>query len=217
MDGSIVSGPLAAAKPVSVAIGGLEPIVLLGLVSALRSDPNLQILGVGLHGPSLHDVIARHAPRVLVVDDKVEDSLLERLASREPPTRVVVVAYRPTRTEGLKMLGAGATCLAQSVSSAEIVAAVHHAAGGGRRFISADGDRIEPQYPTNACLLTPREAEVLTHRSQGASYAQVALAMGITVETVKKHAAGIRRKLGVRSTRELIGTPMPPVVGELGC
>jgi DNA-binding NarL/FixJ family response regulator len=198
---------------VTVAVGRLDPLVLLGLIATLCGDPCVRILAADLTAASLERAVAQQAPRVVILNEAVEHSLLGRLTSREPPIGVVVLAHDPTRAYGMQVLGVGATCVAQNASSAEILAAVRLAAQGERRFLSADGHRVEPRYPSNARLLTPREREVLRHRSRGASYAQIALAMGISVETVKKHAAGIRRKLGVHSTRELIGTPMsaPPV------
>lgn len=51
--------------------------------------------------------------------------------------------------------------------------------------------------------LTPRELEVLRHVSREASYGEIALAMGIQVETVRKHTASIRKKLDVKELRDL--------------
>ncbi len=51
--------------------------------------------------------------------------------------------------------------------------------------------------------LTRREAEVLPLLQQGRSNAQIALALGVGVETVRTHARNVYRKLGVRTRREL--------------
>lgn len=53
-------------------------------------------------------------------------------------------------------------------------------------------------------LLTRREVEVLEHLRQGRSNHQIALALFISVETVRTHVAHIRSKLGVRSRGELV-------------
>ena len=48
-----------------------------------------------------------------------------------------------------------------------------------------------------ASPLTPREKEVLRQLAQGITYRQIALQLGITAETVKKHLKNIYRKLNV--------------------
>ena len=53
-------------------------------------------------------------------------------------------------------------------------------------------------------LLTRREAEVLPLLAQGATNRQIAVALGIGVETVRTHARNIYRKLGVSSRSELV-------------
>jgi DNA-binding CsgD family transcriptional regulator len=68
---------------------------------------------------------------------------------------------------------------------------------------------VERRYPTNAASLTPRETEVFECLSRGESHAEAARTLQIGVETARKHAAHIYRKLGVRSKRQLVGMPVP--------
>jgi hypothetical protein len=49
---------------------------------------------------------------------------------------------------------------------------------------------------------------------QGSSNAQIALALGVGVETVRTHARNIYRKLGVSSRRELEKLPPRPSLQE---
>jgi len=62
---------------------------------------------------------------------------------------------------------------------------------------------VSKQPPTD--LLTEREVEILKHLNQPTPYAMIALALEISVETVRKHSANIRQKLKVQSRRDLIG------------
>jgi DNA-binding CsgD family transcriptional regulator len=57
--------------------------------------------------------------------------------------------------------------------------------------------------PTGPEVLTPREADVLELLQQGRSNAEIALALGVGVETVRTHARNIYRKLGVKTRRDL--------------
>jgi DNA-binding CsgD family transcriptional regulator/transcriptional regulator with XRE-family HTH domain len=58
-------------------------------------------------------------------------------------------------------------------------------------------------------LLTTRQIEVLGHLSRGRRYSEIAATLCIDVETVRTHAKHIRRKLGVRKSRELDGIYVP--------
>jgi DNA-binding CsgD family transcriptional regulator len=67
--------------------------------------------------------------------------------------------------------------------------------------------------------LTPREREVLAGLSQGKSYGQIGAELFIELETVRTHARRVRRKLGVASSRELLGWAAaegtPPASGHI--
>jgi len=56
-------------------------------------------------------------------------------------------------------------------------------------------------------LLTRREADVLHLLRQGHSNPRIALELDIGVETVRSHARGVYRKLGVSSRRALVALP----------
>jgi two-component system, LuxR family, response regulator FixJ len=52
--------------------------------------------------------------------------------------------------------------------------------------------------------LTPREREILTQCICGASSKEVGRVLGISPRTVEDHRARIMRKLGVKSTVEMV-------------
>ncbi len=74
---------------------------------------------------------------------------------------------------------------------------------------TAATDARRPSEP-----LTPRENDVLLRLSEGKGYGQIAAELVIELETVRTHARRIRRKLGVASSRELHGCPVPGREGD---
>jgi DNA-binding NarL/FixJ family response regulator len=182
----------------------------------LAGDMHVRVLAREVDDDALEFVLARHSPAVAIVDESFKLALLERLTHRHPATSVAVFAYSPTPPHGLQYLACGLSCLAQGASAASVRDAVHAIAEGNRLFIAADGHHVERRPPDAAPSLTARETEVLRHLSKDARYAEIAQALRISPETVRSHAASIRRKLNAGSRRELIGTPVPtaPVVGD---
>ena len=99
---------------------------------------------------------------------------VNQLHAAHPGTRLLVLANRPTPSECNQMLAFGATaCLSKETKARDIL------------------------------KLTPREADVLGHLQAGRSNAEIALALSVSVETVRTHRRNIYRKLGVRTRREL--------------
>lgn len=69
------------------------------------------------------------------------------------------------------------------------------------------GVRVEPRILGDVSSLTPREAEVLEGLGRDESNAEIALASGIGVETVRTYVARVLRKLNVPSRLDLVGVP----------
>lgn len=195
-------------RTVTAVVGRFDPLVGHGLAHVLNGDPRVRVIASGLEHAELERTVVDHAPGIVVLDETAEPFALPRLRSLQPATGVIVIAHHPSREYGMSLLTSGATCLARSASEADILVAIHFTAQGGRLFVSADGERAERRYPSDARHLTPRETEILEHLSLGRSNPEIARALQIGVETVHTHVAHIRQKLKVQSKRDLIGIPV---------
>jgi DNA-binding NarL/FixJ family response regulator len=196
---------------VTVVLGCFDPLVGRGLKQLLSEDQELLVIGADLDRAALEHAGASQAPQVAILDEAVaaHPTVLERLKATHPTIGIVVLAHLPTVAYAMRLLAAGASCLAKDVSAAEILAAVHIVADGRRVFADVDGHLVERSYPAAVASLTPREVEVLEFLSRGQSHAEIAHALQLGVETIRTHAAHIRGKLGVRNKRELIGLSLP--------
>jgi DNA-binding NarL/FixJ family response regulator len=199
---------------VVVVVGSFAPIVVHGLAALLVPVHRVHIVESSLKHDVLEPALVGCAPRVAILDETAERAVIARLRAILPATGFLVLARNPTRTHGVQLLVAGAACLAHNVSTRDIVAAVRLAAQGGRVFVAADGERVEWRESIDTGPLTPRETEVLELLSEDRSYAEIALRLEVRFETVRTHAARIRRKLGVSHRHELRGalvTTSPPM------
>jgi DNA-binding CsgD family transcriptional regulator len=105
----------------------------------------------------------------------------------------------------MRLLAAGAICIAKDASAAEIIDTIHRAANSEIPHFGANGAVAGERYFTGLLSLTPRELEVLGCLSDGQTHKQIADALQISLETARTHTERIRRKLAVRTNRELIG------------
>lgn len=204
-----VGEPANAAERITVVLGRFDALLGHGLTQMLQEDPSLRIIGADLDRPALEHTVAEQAPRVAILDETtvIESSTLERLRAAQSAIGIIVLAHLPTIAYGMRLFAGGASCVAKEAPAADILVAVHIAADGRRVFVADDGHLVERSTPV-AAGLTPREVEVLEYLSRGRSHTEIANALRLSVETVRTHSAHIRRKLGVRNKRELIGLPI---------
>ena len=190
-------------------LGRFEDLISRGLRVLLEEDDNLEIVAVGVELEAMSAVLAEHSPKVAVVNYGSLRSPIEvsHLHQEHPETRLLILASRPTAAECNQMLAFGATaCLSKETEARDILTAVH-LASRGLHVLPKNGAGATPLMGPE--LLTPREADVLDHLRQGRANAEIALALHISVETVRTHRRNIYRKLGVRTRRELAGLQTP--------
>jgi len=191
-------------EPISIVIGRFEDLIASGLRSLIAEDGNIELLASDVELDALEATLSEHEPKVAIINFGSLRTPVEvnRLHAGHPETRLLVLANRPTPSECNQMLAFGATaCLSKETEARDILNAIHLASRGLHVLPRTTTDfAAEPLGPE---LLTPREADVLEHLQAGRSNAEIALALSVSVETVRTHRRNIYRKLGVRTRREL--------------
>src|SRR4051794_8492417 len=190
--------------PITVLMGRFEDLVSSGLRALVTDDEHLRLVAHDVELDAMGAAIAEHDPRVAILNFGSLRTPVEvhQLHSAHPETRLLVLANRPTPTECNQMLAFGATaCLSKETQARDILNAIH-LASRGLHVLPRTASAFTPE-PMGPELLTPREADVLEHLQAGRSNAEIALALSVSVETVRTHRRNIYRKLGVRTRREL--------------
>ena len=204
------------AEPITVAVARFEDLVAQGLRGVIGSAPNLEIVAGDVEHDRLGVVLRAHRPRVAILDVDALANLAEigQLSREHPDTRLVLLVTHPTTTECAQALAFGASAyLGRDAQARDVVTAIHLASRGLQLMPRGTADS-GPRASLGSQLLTGREAEVLPMLQQGRSNAQIAVALGVGVETVRTHARNIYRKLGVSSRRELVVLPPQAALHE---
>jgi DNA-binding NarL/FixJ family response regulator len=190
--------------PVKLVVGRFEDLIARGLRSLLAEDPNIEVVATDVEVEKLDALLTEHEPTVALINFGSLRTPVEvnRLRLAHPETRLLVLANRPTPSECSQMLAFGATaCLSKETQARDILNAIHLASRGLHVLPRTDSDAGSESLGPE--LLTPREADVLEHLRAGRSNAEIALALSVSVETIRTHRRNIYRKLGVRTRREL--------------
>jgi DNA-binding NarL/FixJ family response regulator len=197
--------------PITVVLAHFDDLFAGGLLKLIQSDPSLLVVAADVQHRRIGVVLRAHRPDVAILDFGALAKLAEvrELNSSYPTTRLVLLGHEPAPVECAQALAFGASaCLGGDTQSRDVINAIHLASRGLQvipRALAGSGAPVGP----GVGLLTKREAEVLPLLQQSHSNAQIALALGVGVETVRTHARNIYRKLGVRTRRELASPSAP--------
>jgi DNA-binding NarL/FixJ family response regulator len=191
-------------RTVTVLLARFEDLVAAGLRSLIGEDAHLQIVTTDVDVDGLDRAIAEHRPRVAILNfgSLRAPAEIRRLSAGYPQTRLVVLANHPTPGECAQLLALGATaCLGKEVEGRDVLNTIHLASRG--LHVLPHDTHATATTPLLPDVLTPREADVLDQLQLGRSNSEIALALSVSVETVRTHARSVFRKLGVKGRREL--------------
>ncbi|WP_282695256.1 response regulator transcription factor [Streptomyces sp. CC208A] len=192
-----------------------DPLVRAGLTLMLGGDESLRIVGEGSDGREVPDLVARLAPDVVLMDLRMPhiDGLTatERLRARPGAPEVIVLTTFHADEQVLRALRAGAAgFVLKDTPPAEIVAAVRKVAAGEpvlspavtRQLMRHVAGRPETRHRRTAAAerlagLTEREREVALAVGRGASNAEIAARLYMSVPTVKTHVSRLLARLGL--------------------
>jgi DNA-binding NarL/FixJ family response regulator len=209
--GSSASQPTTA---VTIVVARFDDLFARGLRELIGGDVSLTIVAQDIEQSRIGVVLAAHHPNVAILDAGALAKLADvrELTLRHPSTCLVLLGDDLSDVECAQLLAFGASaCLGRDTQARDVLNAIH---------LAARGLQVAPRASSGAArslaaghLLTRREAEVLPLLAQGQTNRQIALALGVGLETVRTHARNIYRKLGVSSRAELVSpsvSPPPP-------
>jgi DNA-binding NarL/FixJ family response regulator len=189
-------------------------IVQEALVALLRTRSDLQIVGAA---PSIREtmpLLDSARPDILLLDLSLEDGsgleLARTLYRSRSRTRVLVMTGFGDRFAAKEAMAAGvAGYLLKTQSAADLFAAIDVIRQGGRYVaptIAAQlsADELTPQDTSPLESLSHRESEIFRLLVAGTSSKELAQRLFISVKTVETHRTNIARKLGVRSSVDLV-------------
>jgi len=201
--------------PIRVMLVDDDPLVRSGLRMMLSGVPAIDVVAEAGDGREVLGAVDRHRPDVLLMDirmPQLDGIAATRLVRGQPdPPAVVVLTTFDADELVLRALQAGAAgFLLKDTPPAEIVRAIELVHAGEsmlspaitRRLIAlvaGDGDAGARRDDARARLaaLTEREREVALAVGRGASNADIAAELHMSVATVKAHVSRLLSKLEV--------------------
>jgi len=194
--------------PISVLLVDDHALVRQGFRRMLEDDPRITVVGEAGDGPEAIAAALEKKPDVIVMDYALPSMngalAAQRILAALPDTAILMLSMHPEPVYVRRCLEAGARgYLLKNAMDLELVDAVKKLMRGERvldpRLAITAGDEAEP-LP----VLTPRELEVLQLIVYGKSNKDIAVVLGLSVNTVAVHRARIMQAFGLHNAAELV-------------
>ena len=158
--------------------------------------------------------ISQYHPDVILLDVRLEEgdglSALGRIKIAHPQMPVLMLSSFDNPTYIARSVALGASgYLLKNASRDTILEAIRKVAVGENAWTRQELRRVTGALATPRLAadievpLTRRESEVLEQLSHGLTNKEIALALGISYETVKEHVQHILRKVGVNDRTQV--------------
>lgn len=187
-----------------------HPVFRDGLAALLGSLPDMEVVGLAADAEQALEVVRGAGVDVVLMDLNLPEisgvEATERLAALPQPPAVLVVTMVDDDDTVVAALRAGARgYVLKGATGDEIAAAVRTVAAGGAVFgagvaaqVLALTSSVAPAGDAaDLTGLTDREREVVALIAEGASNAQIARSLGLSLKTVQNYVSRILDKLQV--------------------
>jgi DNA-binding NarL/FixJ family response regulator len=186
-------------SPIRILVVDDHFMVRLGLIGAISTEPDIEIVGEASNGADALECFQRLRPDITLMDGILPDihgvEVTRRILEIAPEARVIMVSINETAEDIHRAMDAGARgYMPKSSEKDAIVAAIRKVAAGGR-FLSPEFVKRLAERDLMP-LLSPRETDVLRLIAQGLANKQIAGELALGEATVKTHVRHILEKLG---------------------
>lgn len=215
--GLLCQAEAVTSEKVRVVVGDDHPMFREGVVRALVSSGEIDVVAEAEDGLEALALIREHGPQVALLDYRMPGmdgaEVAAAVTRDELPTRVLLVSAHDESAIVYKALQEGAAgFLPKESTRSELVAAVVKCAKGkdviapelAAGLASEIRRRNEPDVPA----LSPREREVLKMIAAGSSIPAMAKELFLAPSTVKTHVARLYEKLGVSDRAAAVAEAM---------
>lgn len=204
-------------EKVRVVVGDDHPMFRDGVVRALVSSGQIEVVAEADDGMTALAAIRSYTPQVALLDYRMPGmdgaEVAAAVVRDELPTRVLIVSAHDESAIVYQALQNGAAgFLPKESTRSELVAAVLDCAKGrdvvAPQLAAGLAGEIRKRAETDGPVLSPREREVLNLIASGISIPAMAKQLYLAPSTVKTHVQRLYEKLGVNDRGAAVAEAM---------
>lgn len=209
-----ISGNDDQSSRLRVAVVDDHPIIRSAVRALLESEPEFEWVGEAESVEGARDLLVQTKPDAVVLDlwlggnDGIE--MIKCLRPLVPGTALLCYTMNDASLYGERAIRAGAAgFLSKKEPQDELLVALRTVCRGGRYMNKALMNAVLDGLATGRAVeghesLTDREIQVLRLLGMALSNPEIATQLGLGLKTINTHRENIKRKLGIRSSAELV-------------
>lgn len=206
-----------AANDIRVMVVDDHPVLREALRFRLQGEPGMTIVAEAENGEDAVAAAGDAAPDVLVMDIDMKGmscfDAVKQIQARLPQVKVLffsaffndhyLAQALAIKANGYVTKGAATDRLARDIRAVAAGELAFSDEVYSRIVVDADGVHLNDDPQKKLSSLTKREIEVLRHLSRGLPRKEIASALGIKAQTVKRHVENMMGKTGIHDRLEL--------------
>jgi len=184
-------------------------LVRKGFRRMLEDDPAIEVVGEAANGAQAVEAAEQLKPQVVVMDLAMPEldgiQAASQILKKQPQTGILILSMYSEDTYVRNAFAAGVRgYLLKNALEVDLPYAIKEIAAG--RTVVAPGLTIPGAQEATSDFdkLTQREREVLQHIVQGRSNKEIAVILGLSVNTVAVHRANLMQALDIHRTADLV-------------
>jgi DNA-binding NarL/FixJ family response regulator len=199
-------------RKLKIVLADDHAVVRQGFRLILSQEPDMEVIGEARDGREAVRLAAELRPDLVIMDIAMPGingvEATRQIRQNDPDCKVLILSMHRDAVYVRETLRCGAAgyILKESIDQ-DLLRAVRSVAGG-HSFLSPEVARtvLEDYQQTEDPfdLLTAREREVLQMLAEGKVAKEIATALDVSVYTVDAHRGRIMKKLGLRSSTEIV-------------
>ena len=201
-------------SPLNILIVEDLALTRLGIRTALRnSQLNCNIVAEAGSMDEALEILKRHADiQLLLLDLMLPDGngsdIVEYLKSSKSPCKILVISAETNQDTIIRLIDMGIAGFVSKFADEETLETAIHSVCNGFEFFGQDiTEIIHAVYISRSpdlSIFTNREIEIMKMCAKGQNVKRIAEELNISARTVETHKNNIFKKLGFKSTIELV-------------
>ncbi|MEJ7930052.1 response regulator transcription factor [Ramlibacter sp. AN1015] len=200
---------VGTADAVRIVLADDHALVRAGIRALIGGIAGFTVVGEAKDGNELLQVVATHAPDVVLTDIAMPGldgiAAIARIAKDHPSIKLVVLSMHEDVDVIHRAVQSGAQgYLMKNATRFELEQTVRGVMSSGSYFTSSVAQLLLKNDSGNVHdQLTPRQLEVLVLLAEGKAAKEIAFTLGLSAKTVDVHRARIMEKLNLRDLPSL--------------